>query len=640
MILFPPKMTKQTRHVLVGLGLLLLLVLLRTAWVGDDAYITFRVVDNVIHGYGPVWNVVERVQAYTHPLWMWLMAALAFITRDVFYTSIFLSIVLTLATATVLAVKISRSPFAAIAGVALLIVSKAFVDYSTSGLENPLAHLLVAIFFWVYLDPERDKPSLFWPAFWASLVMLTRFDLGALLLPPLAYLYFRRPSWKAFGTLVLGLLPLVIWHLWSTWYYGFPFPNTGYAKLNTGISADPMVRQGVAYLENLLRRSPNSAMTILWTVIAVIWVRDKKYLAAVAGLILYGLYLVRIGGDFMTGRLLSVPFLVAVILVCRYSLDRVRWAVLVPVMTIIALGVVYPRSPLWAGSSFGVGEETEDWDRGVSDERAGYFQYTGLFSQRAGHSAPNHPWQQRGLQLRAAGDTVVVASGIGMLGYFAGPSVYIVDQHALTDPLLARLPAADPNKWRIGHFERRIPVGYVETLKSDTNRIKDPSLAAFYDTLTLVTRGDLWSSERLRAIGRMNCGTYHYLLSRFLERPERVVGYAEASRPKATGMAYDCDDCFVLTPTGMTVQLDSMVHAKLVETSTDNNDNYEFIFLRRDIVIGRLVKPSHWIAQGGLVIDSINIPESIRKPGYDVIEIVPRDGDGQYGVGHIRILEP
>ena len=38
------------------------------AWVADDAFITLRTVDNLLAGYGPRWNVVERVQTYTHPL--------------------------------------------------------------------------------------------------------------------------------------------------------------------------------------------------------------------------------------------------------------------------------------------------------------------------------------------------------------------------------------------------------------------------------------------------------------------------------------------------------------------------------------------------------------------------------------------
>ena len=41
---------------------------LANSWVGDDTYITFRVGDNLIHGFGPRWNVDERVQAYTKPV--------------------------------------------------------------------------------------------------------------------------------------------------------------------------------------------------------------------------------------------------------------------------------------------------------------------------------------------------------------------------------------------------------------------------------------------------------------------------------------------------------------------------------------------------------------------------------------------
>ena len=31
------------------------------------------------------------------------------------------------------------------------------------------------------------------------------------------------------------MLPLLAWELFSLLFYGFPFPNTYYAKLNTGI---------------------------------------------------------------------------------------------------------------------------------------------------------------------------------------------------------------------------------------------------------------------------------------------------------------------------------------------------------------------------------------------------------------------
>ena len=63
------------RWVAVPLLITYLVLVVSNAWLSDDAYITFRTVDNVVNGYGLTWNVVERVQAYTHPLWMLLLSA-------------------------------------------------------------------------------------------------------------------------------------------------------------------------------------------------------------------------------------------------------------------------------------------------------------------------------------------------------------------------------------------------------------------------------------------------------------------------------------------------------------------------------------------------------------------------------------
>jgi arabinofuranosyltransferase len=62
--------------------LVIFLLLLPTAWICDDAYITMRTADNFVNGYGLTWNVSERVQAYTHPLWLFLISGIYFPTRD------------------------------------------------------------------------------------------------------------------------------------------------------------------------------------------------------------------------------------------------------------------------------------------------------------------------------------------------------------------------------------------------------------------------------------------------------------------------------------------------------------------------------------------------------------------------------
>lgn len=44
-------------------------------WNGDDAFIVFRVVDNVLSGDGAVYNVGERVEAVTSVLWLAVLVA-------------------------------------------------------------------------------------------------------------------------------------------------------------------------------------------------------------------------------------------------------------------------------------------------------------------------------------------------------------------------------------------------------------------------------------------------------------------------------------------------------------------------------------------------------------------------------------
>ena len=99
-----------------------------------------------------------------------------------------------------------------------------------------------------------------------------------------------------------------------------------------------------------------------------------------------------------------------------------------------------------------------------------------------------------------------------MFGYFAGPDEYIVDLNALANPLLARLPVPEEKKWRIGHFERLIPGGYLETLMSGQNKLCNQDLAQYYDKLSLITRGRLLDPERLKAIWQINTGQLDHLL--------------------------------------------------------------------------------------------------------------------------------
>jgi arabinofuranosyltransferase len=119
----------------------------------------------------------------------------------------------------------------------------------------------------------------------------------------------------------------------------------------------------------------------------------------------------------------------------------------------------------------------------------------------------------------AAGRRAIVADFIGAQGYLVGRQLQIIDPLALPDPLLSRLPCERP--WRIGHFARRLPDGYFQSVQEDRNRIVDPDLAAYYDGVRMVTRAPLWSWDRIVTIVRMNFGAYDGRLRAYITRAER-----------------------------------------------------------------------------------------------------------------------
>src|SRR3972149_3758264 len=88
---------------------LVFILLLRTAWLCDDAYITFRTIDNFVNGFGLRWNIDERVQAFTHPAWLLLVTPFYAVTREAFYTVLVLQIALGLTTVGLILRGLARS---------------------------------------------------------------------------------------------------------------------------------------------------------------------------------------------------------------------------------------------------------------------------------------------------------------------------------------------------------------------------------------------------------------------------------------------------------------------------------------------------------------------------------------------------
>lgn len=483
-------------------ALAVLVVLVRCAWVCDDAYITFRVIDNAWNGHGLRWNVDERVWVYTHPLWMLLLLAVHPLLGEPYLTAILLGLALSLGAIAALLAGARAPAVAALA--ALLLGGKAFADYATSGLEAPLAYaLLAAVGLAAARVPADSDRAALGAGLAVALGVLIRPDYAVLLAPLVAYVLYRAPTARRLGLIVLGAAPLLAWEAFAVVYYGVLVPNPATAKLAPAGPTLMRLARGADYFLVSARHDP----LLLPALIAAAWAPRGAPRALAVGIAAYAAYLVAIGGDFMSGRLLAPPFVLALALL-RPRLDGLGGRAVAAIVAAAAIATaINPRAPVRTGTDFGAGERPPPM--GVVDEREEYFATTGFFTDAGFRRSPPHPFRFQGEALRKAGPQVRSVGYVGMVGYYAGPDVVLVDLMALTDPFLARLPPRRDELQRVGHLKRFVPPGYLRARETgDAAAIEDPQAAALYAAVRAATSAPLASPKRWDAIVGLHTGRF------------------------------------------------------------------------------------------------------------------------------------
>jgi arabinofuranosyltransferase len=503
---------RPTNEMLLVIGALatIYLIVVCNAWIADDAFITLRTIDNFVHGHGLTWNAAERVQAYTHPLWLMLLVPPYALFRERYFTPIFLGIFFTLAALLLLAFKVAKDSRTAFAAIFVLSLSKAFIDYTTSGLENACSYFLLASFVLVHFTRSHSRYHIFGLALIAALGMLARLDNFFLFVVPLSFTCWqqrRRGILNVSTQIVAGFAPLAAWEGFSLIYYGFPFPNTAYAKLDMSCSQWHTMAKGFEYVANSIRHDPVTMLSIL---AGGLWLSRAAFSGArafSAGALAHMVYVISIGGDFMSGRFLALPFL-GIVLAASASATLDARQVIGTVACLVLLAAGLPFNPWKSRGSYQNTELAGD----IADERGWYYPVTGLLHANPAAEFPRgslHPfleWEARGREARESGEPVVLGGAVGILGYSAGPSVWVVDGYGIGDVLLARLPPV-PGPQRVGHVRRQIPAGYLASLRLGENRLANRTLASAYERLNEITRGNVWSWHRFKTIWEANVGT-------------------------------------------------------------------------------------------------------------------------------------
>jgi hypothetical protein len=170
-------------------------------------------------------------------------------------------------------------------------------------------------------------------------------------------------------------------------------------------------------------------------------------------------------------------------------------------MVALALGVVplfFPRVPLRQITS--QPSTLPVWDKepylnAVADERLFYFSSTGLRGLLA-RPPPSSSFRRRGEGLKASGHVLSISSAVGIAGFIAGPETHMLDDLAVCDALLSRLPSkAEP--FRPGHAHRAVPLEYVTGNLCGPEAVHDPILREWFLPIWRVTRDPVLEPARL-----------------------------------------------------------------------------------------------------------------------------------------------
>jgi hypothetical protein len=180
---------------LVAPAALLAVMAWQHRWVGDDAFIDFRIVRQLKAGHGPVFNAGEWVEAGTSPLWlMILFAADVVAPLRLEWIAVVLGIGFSV-TGVILAqrgawliVQAARPGALVVPFGALLVAAlPPMWDFSTSGLETGLSFAWLGVCFWgiarryhrSVLSPSADRMR---PPLWLCVLI----GLGPLVRPDFA----------------------------------------------------------------------------------------------------------------------------------------------------------------------------------------------------------------------------------------------------------------------------------------------------------------------------------------------------------------------------------------------------------------------------------------------------------------------
>ena|GEM_PF-770829 len=392
--------------------------------VTDDAYISYRYLDNWIAGHGLVFNPGERVEGYTNLLWILLIApwrAMGLSPETVSLALSLLSAGILFAGVYVLATRLARHSGAGIAAVILAASFPPLAHYVGTGLETILfAALIVAAFARLSVT---EKPDL-WVAVILGAAVLTRPE--GMMVGMIVYGIYglqnksARSDQQIWSSALLFLMFPILLTCWRLWYYGELLPNTYFAKA-TGTGLE-LVGNGVAYVSHFAVWQYGWLLLVPGVLVffpPILKRLPNKMLASASGIVLlvHFLYVIKVGGDYlpMSRFILHVfPLLVALSALGLWFASRARAGIVLA----LASGIAVAQNVTFYQSS-GTDYRSLEEVRSLNAE----------WKSLASWLKSNYP-----------ADTVIAVNAAGAVPYLTGFKT--IDMLGLNDKHIARAKAS------------------------------------------------------------------------------------------------------------------------------------------------------------------------------------------------------
>jgi len=272
----------------------------------DDAFISYRYSERLLHGLGLTWNDGERVEGYSNLLWVLLVSAGGIVQNNLVLVGWTLGLLANAATLGALTWAFRPNPqsalFPLLGGLLVLSLSTAFAYWGVGGLETPLVEALLAWALAVTYRTPGGSEKWVGEGLLLGFLALCRVDgilfsfgiCAGVILSDRTHGARKR----AVRILILPVMFAAAQAGFRLWYYGGIIPNTAYVKL----AFTPERLLGGSLYVGHAALSSLVPLATLAAIILILW-RSRRRLPpgrtwiAVAPALLWMVYVNFIGGD-------------------------------------------------------------------------------------------------------------------------------------------------------------------------------------------------------------------------------------------------------------------------------------------------------------------------------------------------------